>query len=80
MKKLILFIALLASCVIMYAKDCYVVDARVLNVRNAPNSSSSIIGALQKGDSVYTESSPSAGWLKITYNGGVGYVRIPFQI
>lgn len=78
MKKLILLMAMLVSCAVLYARDCYIVDVRVLNVRSAPSLTASVIGSLQKDATVYTETSPSDGWLKISYKNGYGYVSADY--
>lgn len=55
-----------------------VVTTSSLRVRTAPNTSSSVIGHLQKGASVTVISDNSNGWSTIYYNGGTGYVSTQY--
>ncbi|MFD3447902.1 SH3 domain-containing protein [Microbacteriaceae bacterium 4G12] len=50
-----------------------VVTASVLNVRTKPSLSGKIMGNLKKGSKVNIEST-NGSWLKLTYNGKIGYV------
>lgn len=58
-----------------YAKEAatLTVTANILNLREAPNTSSKIISLLTKGSELKVISS-SAGWYKITINGKTGWV------
>ena len=57
-----------------------VVTATLLNVRNKPSTDSNVIGGLKKGtfltieEVITTSDTLYRNWLKINYNGKVGYV------
>ena len=55
------------------AEASTVVNADVLNVRQAPAASSLIIGKVKNGQALNV-TSRQTGWLKINYNGKTGYV------
>lgn len=52
------------------------VSADVLNVRNSGNMDSNLLGSVRKGEKLSGEL--QNGWLKISYNGQVGYVSSDF--
>ena len=55
----------------------YVCTANVLNVRTAPNTYSSVIGTLKKGEKVEIQEF-SNGFARISYNGQIGYISIKY--
>ncbi|ULT56807.1 SH3 domain-containing protein [Neobacillus drentensis] len=55
------------------AEAATVVNASVLNVRQAPATSSAIIGKVTNGQTLNV-TARQTGWLKISYNGKIGYV------
>ena len=55
----------------------YVCTANVLNIRSAPNTYSSVIGTLKKGEKVQVYE-VSNGFARISYNGRIGYVSIKY--
>lgn len=55
------------------AEAATVVNADVLNVRQAPATGSAIIGKVTNGQTLNV-TARQTGWLKISYNGKVGYV------
>lgn len=46
-----------------------------VNVRKSYSTDSSIIGSLSEGEEVKREATGDNGWSRITYNGGIGYVK-----
>lgn len=46
-----------------------------VNVRKSYSTESSIIGSLSEGEEVKRDATGDNGWSRITYNGGIGYVK-----
>src|SRR3954447_11293074 len=55
------------------AQAATVVNANILNIRQAPVASSPIIGKVTNGQTLDVKSSQN-GWLRINYKGKIGYV------
>ncbi|MEH6889611.1 SH3 domain-containing protein [Bacillus sp. JJ864] len=58
-------------------RETGVVTATRLNVRNSPGAGSTLIGSVQKGETV-TVIGKANGWAKIEYKGKEGYVSLEF--
>ncbi|MFI8707710.1 SH3 domain-containing protein, partial [Bacillus sp. NPDC077411] len=58
-------------------RETGVVTAARLNVRNSPEIGSTLLGSVQKGESV-TIIGKANGWAKIEYKGKEGYVSLQF--
>ncbi|MCH5230320.1 MAG: SH3 domain-containing protein [Muribaculaceae bacterium] len=56
-----------------YEDNYFQITARILNVRSAPNTSSSVIGTLKRGDEIEVKSIHN-GFAEIEFNGKTGYV------
>ena len=55
----------------------YRCTAKVLNIRTAPNTSSTVIGTLRKGQQVEVYDTDN-GFAQISYNGRTGYVSLKY--
>lgn len=74
MKKLLVVLVFLLSPLLMLATDYYSVTADVLNVRNQPSKSGTVIGVVKRGDIVAAQSDDYEGWIKISTSSVSGYV------
>jgi len=73
MRSLIFIIAILFSCIGVYA-ETYQVNAKSgLNIRNATDASAQVVGKLENGDIIEVESIIGE-WAEIEYNGKMAYV------
>lgn len=61
----------------MVAYPTYSCTAKVLNIRSAPNTYSSVLGVLRKGEQVEVLETES-GFAKISHNGRTGYVSMDY--
>lgn len=70
----IVFIFLLCFYKISFANDKYLVTASALNVRDTASTNSLVIGKLSKNDTVCVVDKTNDSWVKIQYEGKIGYV------
>lgn len=74
MKKLLVVLVFLLSPLLMMATDYYSVTADVLNVRNQPSKSGTVVGVVKRGEVVAAQSNDYEGWIKISTSSVSGYV------
>lgn len=74
MKKLLVILAFILSPLLMMATDYYSVTADVLNVRNQPSKSGTVVGVVKRGEVVAAQSNDYEGWIKISTSSVSGYV------
>lgn len=74
MKKLLVILAFILSPLLMLATDYYSVTADVLNVRNQPSKSGTVVGVVKRGEVVAAQSNDYEGWIKISTSSITGYV------
>lgn len=74
MKKLLVILAFILSPLLMMATDYYSVTADVLNVRNHPSKSGTVVGVVKRGEVVAAQSNDYEGWIKISTSSVSGYV------
>lgn len=74
MKKLLVILAFILSPLLMMATDYYSVTADVLNVRNQPSKSGTVVGVVKRGEVVAAQSNDYEGWIKISTSSITGYV------
>ena len=73
-KKLLVILAFILSPLLMMATDYYSVTADVLNVRNQPSKSGTVVGVVKRGEVVAAQSNDYEGWIKISTSSVSGYV------
>ena len=73
-KKLLVILVFLLSPLFMMATDYYSVTADVLNVRNQPSKSGTVVGVVKRGEVVAAQSNDYEGWIKISTSSVSGYV------
>ena len=74
MKKLLVILAFILSPLLMMATDYYSVTADVLNVRNQPSKSGTVVGVVKRGEVVAAQSNDYEGWMKVSTSSVSGYV------
>lgn len=74
MNRLLVILVFLLLPMFMMATDYYSVTADVLNVRNQPSKSGTVVGVVKRGDVVAAHSDDYDGWIKISTSSVSGYV------
>ena len=74
MKKFLVILVFLLLPMFMMATDYYSVTADVLNVRNQPSKSGTVVGVVKRGEVVAAQSNDYEGWMKVSTSSVSGYV------
>ena len=74
MKKNFIFVLLQLLSVFAYSQSTYKYTSANLNLRNAPNLDSKILTVIPTGTRVEMAEDCTCSWIKVYYNGNVGYV------
>ena len=74
MRKFLLTICLYVFCFAVFSQNTIKYTSTNLNLRSSPSTSGNIISVISKGTSISIAEDCDCTWIKVYYNGKVGYV------